>query len=308
MIAVLPGSGRAPKAAQPQGVPVPQHSGFIASLVAGDYVFVAGQMPNNEEMTGIAEPAYRAPNAVWNGTDIRLQTEFLITSRLRPALEAGGSSLQERDQGAGLSHQHRGSAGVPGRMERPFRRTSLRAHRGRDQGPRAAGIDHRDQHLRRARRRHDQEADRQSQAVAAHAARAGRRARRRSAMSLRALCGRRGRRAAARARHCRPEHFGAPARHQMRAILAAADEICRAAGASLANLMRAHHFVGELAVVYPALRIWQEKLCRRAHPVRRGPHADGDPRLQYRGGHVGLLTRSSGFRSFGIGNRSTLLL
>src|SRR6516162_10182690 len=93
MIAVLPGGGREPRPAQPDGVPVPQHSGFIASLIAGDYVFVAGQMPNNEEMTGLAKPAYRPPNAVWNGTDIRLQTEFLITSRLKPALEAGGSSL-----------------------------------------------------------------------------------------------------------------------------------------------------------------------------------------------------------------------
>ena len=94
MIAVLPGGDRAPKPAQPEGVPVPQHSGFIASLVSGDYVFVAGQMPNNDEMTGIAKPAYRPPNALWNGTDIRLQTEFLITSRLKPALEAGGSSLK----------------------------------------------------------------------------------------------------------------------------------------------------------------------------------------------------------------------
>src|SRR4029450_1790184 len=83
-----------PRPAQPEGVPVPQHSGFIASLVSGDYVFVAGQMPNNEEMTGLAKPAYRPPNAVWNGTDIRLQAEFLITSRLKPALEAGGSSLR----------------------------------------------------------------------------------------------------------------------------------------------------------------------------------------------------------------------
>jgi enamine deaminase RidA (YjgF/YER057c/UK114 family) len=94
MLAVLPGEGRTPRAARPEGVPVPQHSGFIASLVSGDYVFVAGQMPNNEEMTGIAKPAYRPPNAVWNGTDIRLQAEFLIASRLKPALEAGGSSLR----------------------------------------------------------------------------------------------------------------------------------------------------------------------------------------------------------------------
>src|SRR5215470_13672306 len=94
MLAVLPGDGREPKPARAEGVPVPQHSGFIPSLVCGDYVFVAGQMPNNEAMTGLAPKAYRPPNAVWNGTDIRLQTEFLITDRLKPALEAGGSSIE----------------------------------------------------------------------------------------------------------------------------------------------------------------------------------------------------------------------
>src|ERR1035438_7967604 len=54
MLAVWPGGGREPKPARAEGVPVPQHSGFIASLVSGDYVFVAGQMPNNDGMTGLA--------------------------------------------------------------------------------------------------------------------------------------------------------------------------------------------------------------------------------------------------------------
>src|SRR5262249_22871024 len=56
-------------------------------------------------------------------------------------------------------------------------------------------------------------------------------------------------------------HFGAPVQHQMRAILAAAEEICAASGTSLTNLVRAHHFVSDLAVFYPALRIWQKKLA-----------------------------------------------
>jgi len=47
----------------------------------------------------------------------------------------------------------------------------------------------------------------------------------------------------------------------MRAILGAAEDICRAGGTSLANVVRAHHFVGDLNVIYPALRIWQEKLA-----------------------------------------------
>jgi enamine deaminase RidA (YjgF/YER057c/UK114 family) len=93
-MAVLPGGGREPQPARADGVPVPPHSGFNASMTSGDYVFVAGQMPNNEAMTGLEPAAYRSPNAIWNGTDIRLQTEFLITSRLKPGLEAGGSSLK----------------------------------------------------------------------------------------------------------------------------------------------------------------------------------------------------------------------
>jgi len=31
-------------------------------------------------------------------------------------------------------------------------------------------------------------------------------------------------------------------------------------GTSLANVLRAHHFVSDLNVVYPALQIWREKL------------------------------------------------
>src|SRR5688572_24799393 len=94
MLAVLPGGGREPQPARPEGEPAPPQSGFIPSLLSGDYVFVAGQMPNKAAMTGLAPEASRAPNAAWNGTDIRLQTEFLITSRLKPGLEAGGSSLK----------------------------------------------------------------------------------------------------------------------------------------------------------------------------------------------------------------------
>ena len=55
-------------------------------------------------------------------------------------------------------------------------------------------------------------------------------------------------------------HIGAPAQHQMRALLGAAEDICKAGNTSLANVVRAIHFVGDLGVVYPALRVWQDKL------------------------------------------------
>ena len=56
-------------------------------------------------------------------------------------------------------------------------------------------------------------------------------------------------------------HLGVPVDHQMRAILGAAEEICNAAGTSLANVTRAHHFLSDLSVAYPAIRSWHEKLA-----------------------------------------------
>jgi enamine deaminase RidA (YjgF/YER057c/UK114 family) len=55
-------------------------------------------------------------------------------------------------------------------------------------------------------------------------------------------------------------YLGAPVQHQMRAILDAAGAICQSSGTSLDNVTRAHHFVNDLNAIYPALRIWQEKL------------------------------------------------
>jgi enamine deaminase RidA (YjgF/YER057c/UK114 family) len=55
-------------------------------------------------------------------------------------------------------------------------------------------------------------------------------------------------------------HYGAPAQHQMRALLDAASAICEQAGTSLDNVMRAQHFVSDLSQLYPALRVWQERL------------------------------------------------
>jgi enamine deaminase RidA (YjgF/YER057c/UK114 family) len=261
MVAVLPGGGREPRPAQPEGVPVPQHSGFIASLISGDYVFVAGQMPNNEEMTGIAKPAYRPPNAVWNGTDIRLQTEFLITSRLKPALEAGGSSLKnaikaqvyltdiaDLPEFLDVWNSHFGAhpcaltvvatkglallesiieINIFGLRDEAKTKKQIIEHKG-------------SQHMR----------------LGPAAVRAG------DLLCLSALYAADADGAIAPVRDTAGlKYVGAPAHREMDAILSAADDICSAAGASLANLLRVNHFVGDLTVVYPALRAWQEKLA-----------------------------------------------
>jgi enamine deaminase RidA (YjgF/YER057c/UK114 family) len=259
-LAVIPGEGREPKIGRPEGVPVPQHSGFNVTLVSGDYVFVAGQMPNNEAMTGIEPAAYRPPNAIWNGTDIRLQTEFLITSRLKPALEAGGSSLknaikaqvyltkiEDLPEFMDVWNSHFGQS--------PCALTVV-ATKGlallesiieiNILGLRDAGstkkeiIDHKASSAMR---------------LGPAAVRAG------DLLCLSALY-------AADENGALPEiraaaglkHLGVPAGLQMKAILSAADEICRASGTSLDKVVRASHFVGDLNVVHPVLTAWTEKL------------------------------------------------
>jgi enamine deaminase RidA (YjgF/YER057c/UK114 family) len=268
MVAVLPGGGREPRPAQPEGVPVPQHSGFIASLISGDYVFVAGQMPNNDEMTGLAKPAYRPPNAVWNGTDIRLQTEFLIASRLKPALEAGGSSLknpikaqvyltdiEDLPEFLDVWNGHFGA--------NPCALTVV-ATKGlallesiieinvlglRDDAKTKKQI------VEHAPSRHMR--------LGPAAVRAG------DLLCLSALYAADADGALPQARAATGlKYLGAPAQHEMRAILAAADGICSAAGGSLDNLLRVNHFVGDLNLVYPALRVWQEQ--RRGAPIPFG--------------------------------------
>ena len=260
MLAVLPGVNREPKPARPEGVPVPQHSGFIPSLVVGDYVFVAGQMPNNEAMTGLEPQAYRPPNAVWNGTDIRLQTEFLISSRLKPALEAGGSSLKnaikaqvyltdinDLPEFLDVWNDHfvdnpcaltvvatKGLALLESKIEINI-----------------FGINDNAKIKKQIIRHESSSAMRLGPA----AVRAG------ELLCLSALYAADEDGAIPSVRGtCGLHYLGVPARNQMRTILSAAEEICRAAGTSLANVTRAHHFVNDLNAVYPTIKCWQEKL------------------------------------------------
>ncbi len=259
MLAVLPGGDRMPVAAPPS-VPVPPHSGFIPSLIMGDYCFVAGQMPNNVEMTAIEPAAWRAPNALWNGTDIRLQAEFLITHRLKPALEAGGSSLKNAIKAqvylsriedmpefmdvwnAHFSANPCALTVVPtsglGLTESII---EINIFGLRDSSKlKKEIVEHKpSEHMR----------------LGPAAVRGG------DLLCLSALY-------AADDNGVLPtaaaaaglRYFGAPVQHQMRAILDAAEGIAKAGGTSLGNLLRAHHFVQDLNVVLPALKIWQERL------------------------------------------------
>jgi enamine deaminase RidA (YjgF/YER057c/UK114 family) len=78
----------------PPGVASAPTSGFVPAVVCNEFVFVAGQMAHNAG-TGLDPRVIVPEHAAWAGIPIRKQTEFLILEKLKPALEAAGSSLQQ---------------------------------------------------------------------------------------------------------------------------------------------------------------------------------------------------------------------
>lgn len=69
---------------------VPQSSGYAPCLRVGDMIFVAGQLARDSS-GNIAPQATVPPGQLWNGTHIKLETEYLVEHRLLPALAAAGS-------------------------------------------------------------------------------------------------------------------------------------------------------------------------------------------------------------------------
>ena len=97
MIAAVPARGFEVAQHRPQNLPVHATSGYSPVLTCGDYVFVAGQTAEalkTEE--GPLDPAARMPAGhLWKGTPIKLETEFIIERKLKPALATVGNALAD---------------------------------------------------------------------------------------------------------------------------------------------------------------------------------------------------------------------
>jgi enamine deaminase RidA (YjgF/YER057c/UK114 family) len=93
LIAVVPGAEHEIRKVYPSGVTSSATSGFVPAVVCNDFVFVAGQMASGREH-GLDPRAHVPDHSLWAGTEIRKQTEFIVRERLKPALEAAGSSLE----------------------------------------------------------------------------------------------------------------------------------------------------------------------------------------------------------------------
>jgi enamine deaminase RidA (YjgF/YER057c/UK114 family) len=94
LIAVMPEAGYEIRKIYPPGVASAPTSGFVPAVVCNEFVFVAGQMAHNPG-AGLDPRAAVPDYAAWAGIPIRRQTEFLILEKLKPALEAAGSSLEQ---------------------------------------------------------------------------------------------------------------------------------------------------------------------------------------------------------------------
>jgi enamine deaminase RidA (YjgF/YER057c/UK114 family) len=69
-------------------------SGYSPALSAGDFRFVPGQTGEaRKENEGPLDPTVRHPRSFWRQWPIKLETQFIITQKLKASLEGAGASL-----------------------------------------------------------------------------------------------------------------------------------------------------------------------------------------------------------------------
>src|SRR3954468_18657835 len=97
LMAAIPGEGMKPVQHRPKDLPVHVSSSYSPVLVCDDMVFVAGQTAEalKAEEGPIDPEARLLPGHLWKGTPIKLETEFVISRKLKPALHAVGNTLDE---------------------------------------------------------------------------------------------------------------------------------------------------------------------------------------------------------------------
>jgi enamine deaminase RidA (YjgF/YER057c/UK114 family) len=93
LIAVVPGDDWQVTRVKTTGINAPQTSGFAPAITCNEFVFVAGQMASDEG--GLDTTAHMPEHSRWHGSEIRLQTHYVIRERLEPALRGAGSSLKQ---------------------------------------------------------------------------------------------------------------------------------------------------------------------------------------------------------------------
>lgn len=263
VMALVPQGAFRPRHIRPRNQAVHPTSGYSLALAAGDYVFIAGRMADSFTFgEGLAAEARMPAKHLWKGTPIKLEAEFIIRRKIEPALQAAGSSLanvvkcqvymRDPDDFAPFNevwlkhfpHSQPATTLIPAATPGFFlsdARIEINTIALRDRGKTAkeivdAGV-------------------MPGFANCSQAVRAG---------DLLFISGmlaidRGGLIAAARVDPTLP-YFGSSIEAQMQYLLGNAQKICRAAGTSLANVVRIQQFHTDLGEFYPAYHVWQEHL------------------------------------------------
>lgn len=249
---------------RPPELKVHQTSGYSPALKAGDFVFVAGQTAEALEMArGPIDPEARMPAGhLWKGTPIKLETEFIIRRKMERALHAAGSSLanavksqvymRDVEDHAAFNEVWRKHLG-PRLPATTLITTSnpgfIVAEERIEINTIALGGG---AHAKKSVVKVDVPL---AYAGYSHAVRAG------DLLFLSGLMAvdRNGLIPEARPDSRQP-YFGSSVETQMDYILRCAERICRAAGATLANVVRIQQFHTDLNEFYPAYQAWQRHL------------------------------------------------
>ena len=274
-IALHPSAG-APEPLRHRDLDGPATSGYSPALRAGPFVFIAGAMasakPGDPSQRGLALSACVPDGSLWKGQPIKLEAEYVITEKLKPALALAGCGLDDVVK-AQIYLTHAADAAA-------FNQVWGRHFGGSPAAATVVVCANPGLGLADARVEIN---------VIALAPSAGGKKNEKTPMTCDIDPPYAGHVAAVRAgdflflsglmaanRHGvlpeaapdpRQPHFHAGASAQAKAILRNAEAICAAAGTSLANVVRIQQFHTNLGEFYPVYAAWQEVLPGAALPI-----------------------------------------
>lgn len=259
LIAVRPGCGLDPQRVAAPKIGAPAWSGFAPALACGDLVFIAGQMARAAD--GAHDPrAHVSPHSLWGGYEIRKQAEHIINESLAPAIEAAGSSFANAVKAQAYVRYIEDVPHLLQVWDSYFgeRKVALTIVPAVEFGHVSANLEINLIALRDAGtiRKEIVLADVPEECCfGAPAVRAG------DLLFLSGLhaADREGPVGGLRTASTFP-YFGIAPRAQMRFVLEQADKLCAASGSSLANVVRAQHFLTDLGHFPGVHRVWQERL------------------------------------------------
>lgn len=269
MLAHTRAGGEAIEVLRPDGLPVSSHMGFAPIVRVGDMLFLSGQMAEKDN-DGIAPEAKVPSTHHWKGSAIRLETDYIIRNKLKPALEAGGATLSDVVKAQAYLSDPNDIPAFHDVWSQWFGDAAAALTVVPCATP-GFNVIEASIEINIVAMRTDRNAERREIAVdgvspvfasSAAAVRAG------DLLMISGLiaCDEGGLISAARPDPRQP-HFGSTAKAQMRHILDQAEALCAAAGASLDNVVRIQQFQTDLREFPQTVETWRERLGGRPLPM-----------------------------------------